>query len=183
MTLPPFLELCQLIWFQMVENDNMLFTDDVVKIEPVEGDIWPNSTFEVNVIFKPREAKTYTRTAFCDVTGRESRLPLRIRGEGVGPKVQFSLETLDMGNIFIGSTHHYEIIMANKGDIDAIYSVVPNQSVFGPCFKFDPAEGILMPGGHQAILVSFISPYLGDFEEEFLFQVDGQPETQTVKFM
>ena len=168
---------------QLVQNDDMIFNDDVVKIEPAEGDIWPNSNVEINVIFKPREAKVYSRTAFCDVTGRESRLPLRIRGEGAGPRVQFSLQSLDMGNIFIGSTHHYEIIMANKGDIDAIYSVIPNQSVFGPCFQFNPAEGIVMPGGHQAVQVTFKSPYLGDFEEEFSFQIDGQPEVLTVKFM
>ena len=71
----------------MVESDPMLFDDDVIKIEPVEGDIWPNSNFEVNIIFKPREAIQYTRTAFCDITGRQSRLPLRIRGDGAGPKV------------------------------------------------------------------------------------------------
>ena len=72
---------------QIVERDPMLFDDDVIEIEPVEGDIWPNSSFEVNVVFKPREAIQYTRTAFCDITGRQSRLPLRIRGDGAGPKV------------------------------------------------------------------------------------------------
>ncbi|XP_069113582.1 hydrocephalus-inducing protein homolog isoform X2 [Argopecten irradians] len=166
----------------LVENDSMLFNDDVVKVEPVEGDIWPNSSFEVNVIFKPREAQSYTRTAFCDITGRESRLPLRIRGDGIGPSVQFSFESLDMGNIFIGSKHTYEVVLANKGDIDAIYSVMPNSSIFGPCFSFNPSEGIVMPGGHQAIHISFSSPYLGDFLETFKFQIDGQPDILEVQF-
>ena len=76
---------------QIVERDPMLFDDDVIKIEPVEGDIWPNSSFEVNVVFKPREAVQYTRTAFCDITGRQSRLPLRIRGDGAGPKVWITI--------------------------------------------------------------------------------------------
>ncbi|XP_070194710.1 hydrocephalus-inducing protein homolog isoform X4 [Littorina saxatilis] len=167
---------------RVVDRDPMLFEDDVIKIEPVEGDIWPNSSFEVSVIFKPREAIQYTRTAFCDITGRQSRLPLRIRGEGAGPKVEFSCTELDMGNIFIGSKHTYEIVMANKGDIDAIYSVLPNSSIFGPCFSFNPAEGIVMPGGHQAIQVAFASPYLGDFSVEFFFQVDGSPERLVVTF-
>ena len=77
--------------FQLVNADNMLFNDDVVKVDPPEGDIWPNSSAEVTVIFKPDQPQSYTCTAFCDVTGRESRLPLRIRGEGVGPKVQFCI--------------------------------------------------------------------------------------------
>ena len=98
------------------------------------------------------------------------------------PQVEFSFEQLDMGNIFIGSKHMYEMVMANKGDIDAIYSVMPNNSIFGPCFAFNPAEGIVMPGGHQAIQVAFSSPYLGDFSEEFVFQVDGSPEKLKVTF-
>ena len=52
---------------------------------------------------------SYARTAYCDVTGRESRLPLRIRGDGAGPKVHFSLDTLDVGNVFINSQHTYEV--------------------------------------------------------------------------
>lgn len=160
----------------------MLFDDQELKIEPVEGDIWPNTSFDVNVIFKPREAKNYTLTAFCDVTGRETFLPLRIKGQGIGPNVKFSFDKLDLGNIFIGSKHTYEIILANHGDIDAIYSVLPKRSIFGPCFQFDPSEGIVMPGGHQAIAIHFSSPYLGDFEEEFSFQIDGQPEQLKVKY-
>lgn len=52
---------------------------------------------------------SYARTAYCDVTGRESRLPLRIRGDGAGPRVHFSLDTLDIGNVFINSQHSYEV--------------------------------------------------------------------------
>ncbi|XP_059164892.1 hydrocephalus-inducing protein homolog isoform X11 [Physella acuta] len=166
-----------------VENDPQLFEDDVISIMPVEGDIWPNATFEITIIFKPREATQYTKTAYCDITGRESRLPLRIKGDGAGPKVDFSFEYLEMGNIFIGSKHLYEIVIANKGDIDAIFSVVPNSSTFGPCFAFNPSEGIVMPGGHQAIEVSFSSPYLGDFQEVFCFQIDGQPLQSKITFI
>ena len=52
---------------------------------------------------------SYARTIYCDVTGRESRLPLRIRGDGTGPQVHFSLDTLDIGNVFLNSQHSYEV--------------------------------------------------------------------------
>ena len=52
---------------------------------------------------------SYARTIYCDVTGRESRLPLRIRGDGIGPQVHFSLDTLDIGSVFINSQHSYEV--------------------------------------------------------------------------
>lgn len=153
----------------------MLFADEVIKIEPAQGEIWPNSSTEVQVIFRPEQAQTYTRTAFCDVTGRESRLPLRIRGDGIGPQVQFSFDTLDMGNIFINSTHIYEVVLANKGNIDAIFSLVPASSTFSSCFNFNPSEGIVMPDAHQAIQITFTSTILGDFRETFHFQIDGSP--------
>ena len=160
----------------------MVFNDDVFKFDPVEGDIWPNSSAEVTVVFKPTEAQQYTCTAFCDVTGRESRLPLRIQGVGVGPKVQFSFDRLDMGNIFVNSSHTYEVVLANKGDIDAIFSLLPTNSLFGPRFSFNPSEGIVMPDGHQAIQVTFNSAVLGDFDEQFNFQIDGSPENLKLNF-
>ena len=166
----------------MIDDDKMLFTDEVFRVEPAEGDIWPSSSMEVNIIFKPDEAKTYTRTAFCDVTGRESRLPLRMRGDGIGPKVQFSYDEMDMGNIFINSTHTYEVVIANKGDIDAIFTLIPSNTVFGPKFQFNPSEGIVMPDGHQAIQISFKSPILGDFREDFFFQIDGSPHQVKLTF-
>ncbi|XP_043935458.1 hydrocephalus-inducing protein homolog [Protopterus annectens] len=167
---------------RMVDDDTMLFSDDIISLEPVEGDIWPNSSAEINVIFKPREAKIYQYTVYCDITGRETRLPLRIKGEGIGPKVTFSYDVLDMGNIFVGAKHSYEIILANKGEIDAIFSVVSPPTVFGQCFMFNPNEGIILPRGHQAMEVTFQSSILGDFVEDFFFSVDGSPDKIKVTF-
>ena len=93
----------------------MLYTDGAFSLDPVEGDIWPNGAAEVAVLFKPAEARTYWSTAYCDLTGREARLPLRLRGDGVGPKVVFSFDTLDMGHIFVGSTHTYEVSPSAPG--------------------------------------------------------------------
>lgn len=92
------------------QNKSFLFEDSVFYLQPIEGDIWPNSSVDVNVIFRPDFAQTYNKIAYCEVTGRESRLPLRLSGIGNGPKVQLSIETLDVGNIFIGSIHVYEVI-------------------------------------------------------------------------
>lgn len=95
------------------KNNSYTFEDEVFFIQPTEGDIWPNSSFDVNIIFKPDFAQTYNKTAFCEIVGRESRLPLRLTGIGIGPKVQLSIENLNVGNIFIGSTHVYEVNLRN----------------------------------------------------------------------
>ncbi|XP_062442830.1 hydrocephalus-inducing protein homolog [Rhea pennata] len=163
-----------------VKGDAMLFSDDIFSIEPVEGDVWPNSTAEINVIFKPREARVYQQTVYCDISGRETRLPLRIRGEGVGPKLRFGFDQLDIGKVFVGSAHSYEAILFNKGAIDALFSLVPPATALGSCFTFHPQEGIILPEGLQAIQISFRSTILGEFTEEFGFSVHGSPEPVTL---
>jgi hydrocephalus-inducing protein len=98
------------------DNDNDDHDDrqnngqNVFSLLPVEGEIWPNSSVDIAVIFKPDVAQVYDRVAYCDVIGRESRLPLRLSGVGCGPKVQLSIESLDVGDVFIGSTHVYEVL-------------------------------------------------------------------------
>ncbi|NXK09844.1 HYDIN protein, partial [Herpetotheres cachinnans] len=163
-----------------VQGDSMLFSDDIFTIEPVEGDVWPNSSVEINVIFGPREARVYQQTVYCDISGRETRLPLRIKGEGMGPQLRFSFDQLDIGKVFVGSVHSYEAILFNKGVIDAPFNLVPPATALGSCFSFLPQEGIISPDGLQVIQISFSSTILGQFTEEFRFSVDGSPEPVTL---
>ncbi|NXJ80823.1 HYDIN protein, partial [Trogon melanurus] len=163
-----------------VRGDSMLFSDDIFTIEPVEGDVWPNSSAEINVIFKPQEARIYQQTVYCDVSGRETRLPLRVKGEGVGPRLCFSFAELDIGKVFVGSVHSYEAVLLNKGAIDASFSLVPPATALGFCFTFLPQEGIILPDGLQVIQISFVSTILGQFTEEFRFNVNGSPEPVTL---
>uniref|UniRef100_A0A2K6GI04 HYDIN axonemal central pair apparatus protein n=1 Tax=Propithecus coquereli TaxID=379532 RepID=A0A2K6GI04_PROCO len=160
---------------RMVQGDRLLFLNNIFTMEP-EGDVWPNSSAEITVFFNPLEARLYQQTIYCDISGREIRLPLRIKGEGMGPKIHFNFELLDIGKVFIGSVHCYEAILYNKGSIDALFCVIPPTSPLGACFVFSPKEGIIEPSGVQAVQISFSSAILGHFEEEFLVNVNGAPE-------
>ncbi|NWH50429.1 HYDIN protein, partial [Fregata magnificens] len=163
-----------------VQGDSMLFSDDIFTIEPVEGDVWPNSSAEINVIFKPQEARVYQQTVYCDISGRETRLPLRVKGEGIGPRLRFSFDQLDIGKVFVGSAHSYEAILFNKGAISALFNLVPPATALGSCFTFLPREGVILPDELQVIQISFSSTILGQFTEEFRFSVNGSPEPVTL---
>uniref|UniRef100_A0A8C6Z7I6 HYDIN/VesB/CFA65-like Ig-like domain-containing protein n=1 Tax=Nothoprocta perdicaria TaxID=30464 RepID=A0A8C6Z7I6_NOTPE len=163
-----------------VKGDAMLFSHDIFSIEPREGDVWPNSTAEINVIFQPREARFYQQTVYCDISGRATRLPLRLRGEGIGPRLRFSFDQLDIGKVFVSSTHSYEAILFNKGAIDALFSVDPPSTALGSCFTFHPCEGLILPEELQVIQISFRSTILGEFTEEFRFSVNGSPDPVTL---
>ncbi|PAA50321.1 hypothetical protein BOX15_Mlig000423g3, partial [Macrostomum lignano] len=167
---------------KQIEDNELVFEDDVLQVNPVSGEVWPNSSREVTLTFRPGEATTYNRTVFCDVTGRQTRLALKVTGIGVGPKIQFSFDSLDLGFLFVNSVHTYELVLANKGHIDAIYKIQPSNSQFAKCFQFHPDDGIVSPGGHQAIHIRFCSAMLGDFDENFHFQLEGSPDTLSVNF-
>uniref|UniRef100_A0A8B9FBL5 HYDIN/VesB/CFA65-like Ig-like domain-containing protein n=1 Tax=Amazona collaria TaxID=241587 RepID=A0A8B9FBL5_9PSIT len=127
--------------------------------------ILPNSSLEMNVIFKPKEARVYQETVYCDISGCETRLPLCIRGEGIGT-----------GKVFVGPTHSYRVLLLNREVVETPFSVVYPERALGCCFTFTPREGMLLPFEHQVIWISFNATVLGQFTEEFQFSVRGSPE-------
>ncbi|NXA13716.1 HYDIN protein, partial [Sapayoa aenigma] len=148
-----------------VEADPMMFPNDVFIIEPLEGEVGPNCSTEINVFFNPQEAQVYEKVAYCDIAGREYRLPLRLTAEGLGPCLRLSFEELDIGKVFAGAVNTYEAILANKGAIDAPFKLISPITTQGSCFTFVPQQGIIAPNGFQSIQISFCSTIMGDFCE------------------
>ncbi|TRZ17353.1 hypothetical protein HGM15179_009768 [Zosterops borbonicus] len=158
-----------------VKRDPMLFRDDIFSLVPKEGKIRPNCSAEILVFFEPQEARVYEQALYCDISGRENRLPLHLTGEGLGPWLCFNFEELDIGEVFVTGTHSYEAILLNRGRIEAPFSLVPPTTAMGSCFTFLPQEGTVVPGRPEAIRISFCPTILGDFEEQFQFSVAGSP--------
>ncbi|NWV85221.1 HYDIN protein, partial [Dasyornis broadbenti] len=148
-----------------VWGDSMLFHNDIFSLEPKEGEIGPNCSAEISVLFKPQEARVYKQAVYCDISGRESRLPLLLTGEGLGPWLHFKFEELDIGGVFLRATHKYEAILLNKGPIEAPFSLVPPTTPMGSCFTFLPQEGIMALKGLQVIQISFCPTVMGEFKE------------------
>uniref|UniRef100_A0A3B3Y9W6 HYDIN/VesB/CFA65-like Ig-like domain-containing protein n=1 Tax=Poecilia mexicana TaxID=48701 RepID=A0A3B3Y9W6_9TELE len=146
------------------------------------GELWPNTTANFLIVFKPEEAKVYQHTVYCNVTGKQSSLPLRIKGEGLGPKLELNYNLMDIRNVFIGDKDHYELQMTNKGLIDAPFKFSRPKTTFGLCFSIRPKEGVIPPGICQAVEISFHSRTLGSFSEDLLLIVTGQPQTQILTF-
>ncbi|RMC09014.1 hypothetical protein DUI87_14013 [Hirundo rustica rustica] len=157
------------------QGDPVLFKNDIFSIEPKEGEIRPNCWAEISVCFKPREARVYEQAGYCDISGREKRLPLHLIGEGLGPRLRFSYEELDIGEVFLTANLRYKTILLNRGLIAAPFSLVPPTTAMGSCFTFLTQEGIVAPNGLQAIWISFRPTILGAFEERFQFSVAGSP--------
>ena len=65
---------------QTADSDPLVYADEVFKVEPATGVIWPNSSIDIYVVFKPQEARAYSTVLYCDVNGRADRIPLKVKG-------------------------------------------------------------------------------------------------------
>ncbi|XP_027525909.1 hydrocephalus-inducing protein-like [Corapipo altera] len=142
-----------------IQADPMLFSDDVFTIEPLEGEVGPHCSAEIKVFFKPREAQVYRKVAYCSISGF-ARLTM---GERIPKQMDKSMAML-----------------VNKGAIKAPFELIPPTPARGSCFTFLPQQGIIPPNGLQPIQISFSSSTLGEFEEEFHFNVLESPKPVTL---
>jgi hydrocephalus-inducing protein len=164
-------------------NDGPLrFSDPNFSIEPAFGEIWPGGSVEVDVRFRPNIATMYGATAFCEVTGRVTRLPVLFKGNGIGPKAMFSYDTLDIGEVLIGGIYHYTAKIQNVGDIDAEYALLPSQGTSKSRFTFTPSSGVLVAEQVQEIAISFTCATLGPFSEVSEWSLPGRTEPMTITF-
>ena len=118
---------------------------------------------------------------FCDVTGRESRLPLTICAEGLPPRLQLSLDTLDTGAVFSKTSHHYDVVLANRGLVPAEFLVRLPDTAFSRFIDVQPRAGRLDVDGYQALQLSLNADRLGNFEEFITVSVKGNPHDIVMK--
>jgi len=62
--------------------------------------------------------------------------------------------------------------LENKGDIDVKFKLLPKDTLFGPKFSFSPDIGIIKAGNKQPIDIIFNPDILGEFCEEFLWNIE-----------
>ncbi|EFC47717.1 hypothetical protein NAEGRDRAFT_78704 [Naegleria gruberi] len=165
-----------------IENDDMSFRDEAFSIYPIKGEIWPNQELEISVDFHPTKEIDFEKIAFCEVTGRETRLPLKLQGRGRGPNVSFSYTEINIGEIFINSVHEYEVRLDNKGQIGASFDLIKPSSLFGPKFQFVPQSGYVAATESQIIKIFFNSDIIGSFEEDIYFRIEGRHEDLRLHF-
>jgi hypothetical protein len=116
-----------------IEEDALLYNNPHFSVEPPAGELWPNGfvdllgekaaggggralvlrTTELRccaaVNFRPTSATVYTDVAYCAVSGVAERLPIKLQGSGIGPKAVFSYDLLDIGEVFPGAVHRYQV--------------------------------------------------------------------------
>lgn len=93
----------------LVSPNDLRFSNKSFEIHPMGGELWPKGRCDITVTFTPDVSGERNCTAFCDVTGRDARLPLFLNGHGLGPTIKLNLRSLDIGPVFLGSHQSYEV--------------------------------------------------------------------------
>ncbi|CAM9551896.1 unnamed protein product [Chrysoparadoxa australica] len=156
-----------------LEEDQMLFADEIFEIRPITGEIWAKSEIEVTVFFRPNTAAEFGCHAYLDVVGRADKIPLWLGGRGIGPKMILSFDVMDVGDVFVNSLHSYDLTLINKGDIPATWNLVPPLNPIGSKFSFEPMAGTLGVGESVVVVATFCSDILGEFCEDFQVHLVG----------
>ena len=132
----------------MVDQDFMPVDADDFVVTPLCGQIWPNSEAEISVTFNPRRSGEHCEAVYCDISGKEQRLPLTLKGVGQGPQVKCTFDKFDMGNVFVKSRHVLDVVLENVGCIDAPFHITQDhESLFGSQFQLSQTEGVIAPDG------------------------------------
>lgn len=125
----------------------------------------------------------YEDTLYCNIEGKLDRIPLKLIGKGLGPKIKFSFTNLNIGNVFIFSKHKYELVLSNDECINSSFKFQINPGKFSECFTFVPTEGFIYSKGYQLIKIIFCSnKLLGYFNETIEFILDGCEKKETITF-
>ncbi|KAI9356512.1 hypothetical protein DFJ73DRAFT_958267 [Zopfochytrium polystomum] len=159
-----------------IDHDPLLAQDSVFSVQPISGVIWPNSHVDIRLIFAPKQAGACASSMYCEVSGRQHRLPFLLKGEGIGPKARFLQDSFNLEQIFVNTHQEFELLLENRGEIEFGYSLIRPGTLFGPKFSIFPEKGRLKTGQQQVIHVKFVSEVLGSFHEEFRWELEGAPD-------
>ncbi|OQR81932.1 hydrocephalus-inducing protein, partial [Thraustotheca clavata] len=166
-----------------VHDDSMNFLDDCFSLDPSSGKIWAHSDAEITVTFIPQVAAMYSCTAFLDISGRDTRLPLQIRGRGIGPQACILYDDLfDFGDVFINDPQTHDFSIQNRGEIPAEYELVPIPLPNGVDIQFKPSNGVLGIGETSKVYLTFASAVLGEINITFNFKLKGSDDLLRVRF-
>ncbi|TMW60398.1 hypothetical protein Poli38472_000440 [Pythium oligandrum] len=166
-----------------VMDDTMQFVNDCFSLTPISGRVWAHSEVDVVTCFTPAIALLYSCCAYLEIGGQEGRLPLQIRGRGIGPNARVVYnELLDFGEVFITDERTRDFTIQNKGEIPAVYSLIPVHPPEGMTLRVEPNQGTLAVNEMCKIEVSFSSQRLGDVFQPIQFALQGSEEKLSVRF-
>lgn len=159
-----------------IDEDLLLFQDDIFHISPRVGSIWPKSHMTITISFRPDAALKYDAEAHCNISCSDTRLKLTLNGEGLGPTAVLSTNNISIGDIYVNEKKEVPLSIENKGEIPAKFTLLKNNTPFSNMIQFDVEEAELKVTERKNFTMTFKSSKVGEFQETFRWKLEGSEE-------
>lgn len=151
---------------------NLEFQSKYFTFEQKSGEIWPLRFQQQVVSFTPDLSIPYQDDAYLYVLETGERFHVLLKGTGLAPEAMFSIQSLNVGHVFLESIFEYEIYLQNIGKANVEFCLAKHPTP-GLIFEFTPEEGILYVNQKITIHIKFVANMVGSFNESFTYKVKG----------
>lgn len=144
---------------------------------------------------------SFEDVAYLDSTGLSQRLPMILKGNGLGPEIILNVKSVKTESICIFTKHVYQVVAHNKGDtivlikktsivlyyiklkglVNGTLTFKSNKLVFGGKVDANPNKVLIEPDKCHTINVCFTTETEGKFSEIIQFKIEESDEL--VNFM
>ncbi|XP_017769815.1 PREDICTED: hydrocephalus-inducing protein-like [Nicrophorus vespilloides] len=152
-------------------DEEILFHDANIIIDPLAGELWPRSKIVFPIIFAPKAVGSYETITYLQLTGRMQRIPIKLVGCCVGPSININVEDIDAQNIYVRAVHMYELIFSNQGPIPGTVRYIPTETQFGGEFSTTTDNFEVFPNSKLNMSIIFSSETRGRFIEDVCFEI------------
>ena len=148
-----------------------LFSSDTFIFEEFESEIWPRSTVNLIVRFRPQKSGTNRETVYLTDAETGNRIPIILQGECLPPLAQFSVQNINVEHIFLDNSYQYLVYLNNVGHAPLNFALIEKETNLQ--FDFSPKEGFINVGESMPIQITLYAVKVGQFNETFEFKILG----------
>ena len=148
----------------------LLFSSPNFKIEPINGDIWPNRHQDVIAEFRPTESHVQSATAYLLNIETGERVACTFSGEGLPPTASFNVEQINVGHILLDRLYEYKLALKNTGLVPVQFSLI-KKAINYPMIRFEPDNGYIPVNNTVTITAVIEANHVGQFNEMFEFEL------------
>lgn len=148
-----------------------MFKSDDLKIEPIEGEIWPHQSHNLIAKFTPKKEGLTRTTAYLTNIESGERIPVLISGKCLAPDAAFDVSSINTGHIALDNSYDYQVTLKNMGNTDVEFSLIEEETSLK--FDFYHKAGKISVGMAMPIQFRLYALKVGQFNETFRFRIAG----------
>ena len=118
--------------FQIQKTDDDSFKDNSFSIDVTNGEIPPKASFLVKVTYSPSIVNLISCTHYNIICTGGNTIQFESKGEASGLDIKLSADSINFGEIKLGSTTSRMLLLQNDSDLPAVFQFYSDKkSIFG----------------------------------------------------